>query len=142
LSSGNFECDSTVDSNGVLILRFAGLFNTDDWLTHVQEKQQSDQKTFNPDQPVIVDLQDFKPPESDWSDEIRKVLSWLKVRGPRRGRRALIIGENMEAQIAGHFYVKFKEAIIGIDEGLRIFVSHDEGYAWVSEGWLNPQPQE
>jgi len=142
LSDDNFEFDYNVDSNGILIISFAGYFDADDWLVQMQEKLQSAPKSFNPERPMVVDLTNFKPPKSDWSIEIQKVLSLIKARGLRRGRRALVIGENTEAQIAGHFYTRFKEATMGVDEGLRIFVSHEEAYAWVSEGWTNALPMD
>lgn len=136
MSEITFEHCVDVDANGVLVVRFAGIFDVDKWGARALDSDSPGYNgRFDLDRPVVIDLTSFVPPASGWSAGAHKVFSVTKKRGAQRGRRALIVGENTQARIAVNFFIKFKEAVVGESDGLRVFTSFDEGYAWATEGW-------
>ncbi|MBO6518786.1 MAG: hypothetical protein JJ900_12170 [Rhodospirillales bacterium] len=138
-SESEFEHGVTIDANGILVVRFAGVFDVEKWADRALDPANpANAGGFDPERPIVVDLTFFAPPPTDWPAGARRVISVIKKRGERRGRRALVVGENIQARIAANFFIKFKEVVAGKSEGLRIFTSFDEGYAWATEGWQRP----
>jgi hypothetical protein len=129
----DFDFDMRLDDNGVLIFRFSGVFDVDQWA--VQQRAATARlfpRGRNPLIPVVADLRAFIPPTRDWTKIAKRVFADMQTLGEPIQRCALITGGNPTVKIACQFYILSRTTVFRRPGETRTFWDLDEGYAWAA----------
>lgn len=137
----DFDFDMRLDDNGVLIFRFSGVFDVDQW---AERHRAATARLFphgrDPMVPAVVDLRRFIPPPGDWTKIAKRVFAKMDTLGDARQRCALITGGNAGVKIACRFYIMSRTVVFRRKGETRDFWDFDEGYAWAAECLTGPVP--
>ena len=137
----DFEFDMRLDDNGVLLFKFGGVFDVDQW---VDRQRAATARLFgngiDPGLPAVVDLRRFIPPQGDWNKIAKLVFARSQTMGETRQRCALITGGNVCIELACRFYITSKAVMSRTECETRTFCTFEDGYAWAAENLVTPVP--
>lgn len=137
----DFDFDMTLDANGIMLFRFSGVFDVDQW---VDQQRAAAARLFgskiDPTRPAVVDLRAFIPPQGDWTKIAKLVFARSQNMGETRKRCALITGGNFCIDLACRFYIMSKAIMSRNKCDTRTFCTFEDGYAWAAETLATPVP--
>lgn len=132
-----FAMDLEIDENGVMIARFQGIFDAEEWIRQRDAARARDYPDVDLNgRPIVCDLRECDLPEADWESEFAKVYSAIRERHHGPFRRAIITDDDVGKQLGVKLFIELEKIAGRPGIETRGFDAFDDGYAWAAEGWL------
>lgn len=132
-----FAMDLEIDRNGVMITRFRGIFDAEEWIRQRDAARARDYPEVDLNgRPIVCDFRDCELPETDWATQFDRVYSAIRERHHGPFRRAIITDDDLGKQLGVKLFVELEKITERPGIETRGFDDFDEGYEWAAEPWL------